>query len=460
MDVECQMTATSTDQDICYYDSALAAARYAHEDQEQAISYLLTGLRLCNNIFRERVTSEGNYSRESCYISIAKSLAPILQEEVEVICSSLESVAKDKCYGTVAITYPKRQWSLALELCKHISSEATRKECIYVVNQENGFCDHSLGENCKVQPTDCPCTEGEICAPERNVTDEGGCASPVCGDRYCDSPFEHSETCCEDCGCPKEEICVPERNTTDEGGCASPVCGDRYCDSPFEHSETCCEDCGCPKDSVCSAAECVNETASPTPAPAPTITPSIPPEPTPEQFIHPSINQKGMPCMMNSECSSGICMDEICTFRADGEICEENVQCESFNCRNKICCSFGKECCELDVECGEDGVCDVSAHYCLIFPEGEKTLRMTMGFLGAAVFLMGSLIIAVLIALLVGVLSETVFKSTPAWMARGREAQKKPPSLMCDKCGKRVASRGSLCFRCAKDLHYMYGGKA
>lgn len=49
----------------------------------------------------------------------------------------------------------------------------------------------------------------------------------------------------------------------------------------------------------------------------------------------------------------------------DGQSCAAGEECRSSNCRNGLCCKYGKVCCTDHDHCGEGLVCDRPNHYCL-----------------------------------------------------------------------------------------------
>lgn len=71
-------------------------------------------------------------------------------------------------------------------------------------------------------------------------------AVEFCGDGFCDSDEEASESCCYDCGCPPNQSCSDNICVVD------PFCGDTICDSQEAIQGTCCEDCGCSPGQLCS----------------------------------------------------------------------------------------------------------------------------------------------------------------------------------------------------------------
>lgn len=50
-----------------------------------------------------------------------------------------------------------------------------------------------------------------------------------------------------------------------------------------------------------------------------------------------------------------------------GNLCQEDTQCQSNNCENNVCCQGGKTCCNFDSECAADEECG-SNYYCIPKP--------------------------------------------------------------------------------------------
>lgn len=59
-----------------------------------------------------------------------------------------------------------------------------------------------------------------------------------------------------------------------------------------------------------------------------------------------------------------------------GGTCFENVECETVNCQNKICCKAGKTCCDKDAHCDEDEVCDTDRSYCVSKEDEGKDMSL------------------------------------------------------------------------------------
>ncbi|MBM3233741.1 hypothetical protein FJZ19_01470 [Candidatus Pacearchaeota archaeon] len=75
-------------------------------------------------------------------------------------------------------------------------------------------------------------------------------------------------------------------------------------------------------------------------------------------------------CLYNSECTSGVCSNYYCqsfqqtTKYSNGHSCYSDSDCDSENCENDICCSYGKTCCAYDYECSSGYHCS-SSYYCV-----------------------------------------------------------------------------------------------
>jgi hypothetical protein len=167
--------------------------------------------------------------------------------------------------------------------------------------------------------------------------------------------------------------------------------------------------------------------------------------------VHPGAAEEGKPCLMGSECASGLCREGECAFLSDGDACTSNAQCASFNCRRSICCPFGRECCEGDGDCqGEDSECDLDAHACIVYQPGEKGVRQGMTAVGFVLLLVASAITVVAM--------KVALVGASRWLASAGARPDAPRVYMCERCGRRVATRGSLCVECHKGLRYVYGG--
>ena len=88
-----------------------------------------------------------------------------------------------------------------------------------------------------------------------------------------------------------------------------------------------------------------------TPTPLPTSTSTTQPEPLPSipttTVLTPSTTPSIPPRLLDS-----------------GSPCTGDAQCESSNCRNKVCCLAGKVCCTADKHCDLGETCDTDRFYC------------------------------------------------------------------------------------------------
>ena len=140
-------------------------------------------------------------------------------------------------------------------------------------------------------------------------------------------------------------------------GCAhstppeAPVCGDSICVSK-EAPGGCCTDCGCGPGQLChlGSQQCVTGSGSPSPDEGQTSTPTSRPVSTPASQAH----------TPTTTGTSG-----LAKLTAKGSPCTEDAQCESGNCRNRVCCLSGMKCCTADSDCVVDERCDTDRYYCV-----------------------------------------------------------------------------------------------
>lgn len=422
----CQDRPTDAERGACYRAVALETAGHARGDPARAPSYLATALLLCNNLPPARTGDGGNASRDGCWSGVAGAMAPFLWAESADVCGAAGEGLRDGCLLAVAARAPAREWAFAASVCQRVSDPSARSRCLAAASQENGACDAALGEDCRSQAVDCPCPGDLACAPGRAGADARGCARPSCGDGSCDGPLETDALCCADCGCPRGQGCTPS-------GCSAAAQLPSPTPSPAPSA---------------SAAPTALPPPPPTPSPAPTALSTPAPAPL---AGNPAIGERGKGCLFETDCTSRICRDGACAFLGDGEACTAPLQCESFNCRSELCCAPGRRCCSGMEDCTGESECDGSLHYCVEYAPGEKEGRETVGMAFLVLFAIASVIA-------VGLLRGAIMGVSKA-IASGGKAERGPLTLMCERCGRRTASHGSLCTECHKNMVYVYGGK-
>ena len=65
-----------------------------------------------------------------------------------------------------------------------------------------------------------------------------------------------------------------------------------------------------------------------------------------------------------------------------GVICFEDLDCESGNCKNKICCQAGERCCSKLAHCKKDEVCEPERFFCITSEEEDEKKSVQDRILG------------------------------------------------------------------------------
>jgi hypothetical protein len=195
----------------------------------------------------------------------------------------------------------------------------------------NADSECAAGSYCALQTGDCVRNDPDGARCER----DGECRSGRCQAERCCA--DGDECCRTAADCPASFAMPPA--CEDEGRCqgsrVEAVCDDSVCGSAAADDDSACGvevralACGVYPDVRCSGEL---DQAPPT--------------------------ECATGCDTDSECTEGArCLDGSCTeTRADGESCENDRECSSAHCENRVCCDQGR-CCARDDDCEDVYLC-------------------------------------------------------------------------------------------------------
>jgi len=142
------------------------------------------------------------------------------------------------------------------------------------------------------------------------------------------------------------------------------------------------EGASCIDERQCLSGDCTKHHCGPstTPAPTPTLTSTPSPSPTvvisptplpastpsPTAMPLPTYTPSPEPTTTTAPTTSNVSIPVV--LKANGSPCTGDAECESNNCRNKVCCLAGKDCCTGDQDCDLRETCETKRFYCV--PEG------------------------------------------------------------------------------------------
>lgn len=438
--------------------------------------------------------------RDGCY----KDIADIHVEREPLVsgklCSSISAPElQEPCILAVANTLLVMDKTAAVPFCQQFPVEKARIICLRRAKAGDNECDIDLGERCDTHPTDCPCPIETPCFAEREFAAPNGCYTFSCGDGYCDV-IENYTSCCKDCGCPQYLTCIEDicqlrargeecthDKQCDTRHCIQGICdlvedgnscgADRECFSGYCEMDTCTppglRGAPCDRTVACITRHCSGNVCITLENGDPCI---LDPECTSYHCLRGYCGTLGVragctydiecksamcvnstcyglktdsPCTFHEECESYLCENDVCIKRSDGMNCTSSKNCMSGFCSNGFCCLVGMRCCQSKEDCTEGaGECG-SRGFCVYLDEQERDMQNKNTLLWAGGVLLGSIVLAVGGIKLAYALSGAVVDRL-----LGVFDEELGFAMMCQKCGKRPATRGGLCTFCATGAYH------
>lgn len=169
--------------------------------------------------------------------------------------------------------------------------------------------------------------------------------------------------------------CSPITCATGHPKCGTKCASDsgKCCSDVWMEGAECCDDLDCSPVEYCDKTEHICSGLSERSTPVPTVPP---PTPSP-QASRPSTGSPTpsspttttpRPTAVSNEAPS-----PTSPLVGIGSPCTTNTDCPSMNCKNRVCCGSGMNCCTLDKQCGVGEECDTERFYCV--PEDESAIQ-------------------------------------------------------------------------------------
>lgn len=514
----------------CYFDHASDLAEYygRTNDEHEKEVYLKISLGLCEVLVRD---GHGQWNRDTCMRSVGENIGTTHIDVGADICTDIGSVnERDGCLKDIAdihvendplvsgticssITTPDLQGpcitavantllltdkTAAIPYCKRLADQSAIITCLRRAKAGDNECDSDIGERCDTDPSDCPCSTGSHCLPERHRAEANGCYTFFCGDGFCDGT-ENYNSCCTDCGCPQYLTCkggicqlrVRGEKCTNDKECETRHCiqgtceliedglscgSDKECYSGYCKVDTCAarglrgEQCdrdvacttrhcsekicitldngdNCVLDHECTSYHCIAGKCAALDHNSACVY-----DIECRSGMCGNMTCSGLendnPCTFADQCGSYLCENGICITLKDGLNCTSSQNCKSGHCSKGLCCYTGMDCCRSDDDCSTGGECG-SGHFCVYLDSGKREMRKQSTLLSAMAVLIVSVLLAVGgIKLAYGISGALVEKLL------GRFDKELGYAMMCQKCGKRPATHGGLCSFCASGAYH------